>query len=272
MQDHIAFIDLSYFIFFRFYALQRWLKVSKYEFKNHDEFIAKFSKLFEDNIVTLKKRHKLEWNNIILAKDCMRHTIWRLNHFSDYKKNRDETRDSFDPRVFVHTYEVILPMLVKKYLLKVVDFPTAEADDVIAVLHKMVREFSPPTRITIFTNDNDYLQLVDEKTTVMNLNKVILSERAGNEAMKCFKLCKIIKGDVSDNIPPIDKKIGEKTALKLAQNPELLERKLASDPHVRDRFELNKKLIDFGCIPNDIVDGVHNKYKQLVLGSYTLPV
>jgi 5'-3' exonuclease len=262
--EQYLFVDLSYFVFFRFFALQRWCKISKYEFKDDDEFLAKFTKLFEDNLVILKKKHKVEWNRVYLAKDCMRNSIWRLTHFPNYKQNRDGNRQEFDPNVFVQAYQVILPNLVNKFGLHVVDFPNAEADDVIAVMHKMVREKHHAAPITVVTNDNDYVQLADKYTLLINLNKKVLTERFDDDMMSCFKLWKIIKGDTSDNIPPIDKNIGDKTALKLAKNPDALEKRIQSNPDVRIRFELNRQLIDFESIPTDIDLGIRNAFCSLI--------
>lgn len=252
------FVDLSYYVFFRYFALQRWCKISKQEtlLQDEDAFMEKFAKLFEDNLVDLKKRHKVEWKDIALVKDCMRSTIWRNCLYPPYKQNRDSSRQEFDPRAFGYAYQTVLPNLQQKYAFKVIEYPRAEADDVIAVLHKTIRETEPERKIIIVTNDNDYVQLSDENTLLINLGKVELTSRFNKEVMSCFKLWKVIKGDVSDNIPPIDKNIGDKTALKLALSPEALEKKLSSDPSVRERFELNMKLIGFCQIPDDIAYGV----------------
>jgi 5'-3' exonuclease len=78
-----------------------------------------------------------------------------------------------------------------------------------------------------------------------------ISERYGKDIMDVFGIWKAIRGDVSDNIPAIDKKIGDKTAAKLATNKDILDEKL-KNVRVRDRFELNKRLIMFEYIPDDI--------------------
>jgi 5'-3' exonuclease len=262
----IAFVDLSYYVFFRYFALLRWSKISNNEFlddeNGHKMFLAKFSKLFEDNLVALKKKHKFDWSSLYLVKDCVRSTIWRLELFSKYKQNRDESnRQAFDPKVFVHTYQELVPALMQKYGFNIIEYPKAEADDVIAVIHGLVRNKQPDRKVLIITNDNDYVQLVDDNTTIMNLNKIILSERFDAQMLSCFKIWKVIKGDVSDNIPPIDKNIGDKTALKLALNPDMLKKKLL-DPRVRDQFELNLNLIDFDMIPRDLVNGIKASFNK----------
>ena len=64
---------------------------------------------------------------------------------------------------------------------------------------------------------------------------------------------KILCGDKSDNIPQCFSKCGEKTALKLIQNPELLKEKL-TDPIIYKQYQNNKLLIDFSMIPTDLHD------------------
>lgn len=262
----IVFVDLSYYVFHRYYAIQRWCQLAKKTFENEQEMLDKFAKLFEDNIVAMKKKHKFEWKDLYFAKDCQKETIWRMRHFPEYKKNREERNIGFEPVVFVHTYEKLMPMFQAKYGAHLVGYETAEADDVVAVLHAKVRRENPGRKIMILTNDNDYVQLADENTTIFNCNKVNLverTERVDPAAIKHFALWKVIKGDESDNIPPIDKKIGEKVALKLAQSPELLKARLEV-PEVAKQFELNRLLIDFVSIPTELRSGIESRYKDVV--------
>ena len=69
-------------------------------------------------------------------------------------------------------------------------------------------------------------------------------------------LKKILRGDESDNIPSIDKKIGKVTAETLARNPEALAAKL-QNPQVKANFERNQVLIDMSKIPDYIVDRIN---------------
>lgn len=257
-----AFVDLSYYVFHRYYAIQRWCKLSKTEFASLEEMLARFEKLFEDNLVALKKLYGFAWHRLVLAKDCSRDRIWRMEHYASYKKSRDKP-DDFDPAVFVHTYNVVLPKLVAKYGFAVVGADGAEADDVVAVFHQTIRErHGAQAPIVIVTNDNDYVQLLDENTLIVNCNKVVLRDRFTKEMLDVFLDWKVIKGDVSDNIQPIQKKIGDKAALKLAQDRALLDRCFAENPAAKAQYELNKVLIDFNSIPSGIRTDVASKAKQ----------
>jgi 5'-3' exonuclease len=62
---------------------------------------------------------------------------------------------------------------------------------------------------------------------------------------------KIIIGDVSDNIPPIMKKCGPKTAEKLAQNAEELAKIFDKHPDAKTQYDLNRRLIDFSFIDEE---------------------
>lgn len=258
MTTPYIFIDLSYFVFHRFFALQRWMKLSKQEFATQEEekqaVIQKFGKVFEDNLIAYKKRMNSEWDKMYIVKDCLRGSIWRKQHYPEYKKHRAERKN--DPYIFIYTYNVLLPHLLDKYGFNYIGYEKAEADDIIAVLHSTIRENDPSHPINIITNDHDYLQLLDSHTKIINCNNIELKEKIDPQIMLVFKDWKVIRGDTSDNIPPIHPKIGDKKALKLAQNKEQLCSKLQENDEIKRQYELNKILIDFEYIPSDIKTGV----------------
>ena len=78
--------------------------------------------------------------------------------------------------------------------------------------------------------------------------------------LEVFLEYKIIKGDKSDNIPSIGKLIGEKTALKLARDPLALAAKLTSNEAIAAQYDLNKRLMSFACIPEDIVEQIKRSF------------
>jgi len=63
---------------------------------------------------------------------------------------------------------------------------------------------------------------------------------------------KIIMGDSSDNIPSVFPKCGPKTAQKCIDNPEFFQKKMEEDPKYTAQYELNKLLVDFDNIPDDL--------------------
>ena len=98
-----------------------------------------------------------------------------------------------------------------------------EGDDIAGTVAKMAEKEG--YQVNIYTSDRDFLQLVDEKTTVHIIRKglsdvVAMTPEVVLDAYG-FKPLQIIdykglRGDSSDNLPGI-KGIGEKTAVKLIQ-------------------------------------------------------
>jgi 5'-3' exonuclease len=61
-------------------------------------------------------------------------------------------------------------------------------------------------------------------------------------------------GDTSDNIPSAFPKCGEKTALKCCQDNNFFLKKMNNNEEYYKQYELNKKLVDFNNIPQNLVD------------------
>lgn len=247
----IALIDLSSYVFYRYFAIQKWIKISGTELAN-DELLAKFDALFEDNIKKISKKLKIDFSNMILARDCQRSNIWRNDIHPDYKGNRTQYQDS--PMIFKHTYDTIIPRMQEKYKLQYLTVPRAEADDIIAVIHDHIRASLPAPNpdIYIMTADTDFLQIQHPNTHIADFQFKDLAAKLTPEKLEHYLLTKIIAGDKSDNIPPIDQKIGPATALKLAKDPALLEARLQKSHLIRDTFKRNQTLISFKHIRDDI--------------------
>ena len=248
----ILFIDLSYYIFYRFYALCTWVKMSKTECEmniNDVVFRDKYNKCFLDNITKLIKQYKTISENVVIACDCPRNDIWRKQYHDKYKDGREQ-QSHFDGSVFPFTYEHILPLLInKKY--NILKCEHSEADDIIGVLVKKINTCNPNTLIIIITNDNDYLQLlINDNINIFNLKKLNLKSRS----IGCYKkdLCyKILVGDKSDNISGI---ISSKKALTLINDIDDINslQKHAEEHMNIHMFMFNKRMIDMDEIPSDI--------------------
>ena len=248
MPAKLIFIDLSYYVIHRYFATLRYFKFRGVDEPDKPSVYERFEKSFEADIKALCKRHEAELSNLVFAKDTPREMIWRIDLFPAYKGGRTSLAN-FDPDIFDHVENVLLPRLTG---VRIVGCERAEADDIIAI----ARRLHPDMDMVIVTGDHDYLQLLGPHTTIVNANNEPLTKKYTPEMLEVFLEYKVCKGDVSDNIPSIGKKIGEKTALKLARDSTALAARMAADPAVAAQYELNKKLMSFECIPPQIVENI----------------
>ena len=219
MKQNFIFIDGSYFVFYRYYALLNWFKLARKDEKmdkenppiENLEFVDKFKKTFVSKMKEIQKKLKIENPIIIVGRDCPRATIWRMKYLSTYKGNR-EYSDFLGGPFFKLAYEEDL--FIKGGANKVLKYPELEADDCLAILTKKVKKTFPDGKISIITSDMDYLQLSCENVELYDLKFKKLTERKSsyNNAEKDL-FVKILTGDKSDNITGI-RGAGLKTVLK----------------------------------------------------------
>ncbi len=143
---------------------------------------------------------------------------FRHKEFPDYKATRPKTPEPFLEQL--SQIKEILAMMA----IKVFEKPGLEADDIIGSVALAVEKIpSPPApKVVILSSDNDFLQLVNERTKVLILKKgisetVFYDQKAVREKYqglnpKQLVDYKALRGDPSDNIPGVFG-IGEKTAI-----------------------------------------------------------
>jgi 5'-3' exonuclease len=262
MDPTFIFIDGSYYCFYRYYSIMNWWKNAYPEEKlddpfQNDKFVEKFKKTFVEKIEDLPKNLKIKKDVkpiMIVGKDCKRENIWRTELFPKYKANRDNMRgeDSFMGGPFFQmAYDDDL--FVKGGVKAILKHPRLEADDCIAISVKYLTQKYPDCQIYIITSDHDYLQLNACNVHIFNLSfkKLEDSKTATGNAFNDLQL-KIITGDKSDNIPSIFPKCGPKTAQKCIDDSEYFKKKLDEDSLYLKQYELNKKLVDFNNIPQEL--------------------
>lgn len=260
-------IDTSYFIFHRFFATHRW-----YTLRNKDattdvgskitenpDFMDAFYRHLENDIKTLKKKYDCD---IWLMIDCPRCDIWRMDLYPQYKASRKHA-DTFDGNIFPLTYK-FLESFKGEYITTSMSHPRLEADDICYICQRAMLESGRYESVTILANDNDYLQLVCDRVNVVNKEGKHIKERGcGTPFVDMMK--KILTGDKSDNIPPICRGMGPKTAEKIAlmspDNREAWIRQKGDDAW--HNFELNRRLIDFTNIPLEFQAEVVENLKQI---------
>ena len=263
------FIDGSYFCFYRYHSLLTWWKnaypeqldVLQDPYQN-ETFVEKFKKTFVEHIQKMPKNLKLSKTTkpiIVVGKDCKRANIWRNNLFPNYKANRaNGAEDGFMGGPFfkmVHDEKLFIQGGARAIL----KHPKLEADDCIAISVKHLLNKYPTCNIYIITSDKDYLQLAQERVQLYNLSyKKLTEQKSCTGNAECDLFCKILTGDPSDNIPSIFPKCGQKTALKYFENKDLLEKKLQESEIYRNAYELNRTIIDFNYIPEELVNEFMN--------------
>ena len=247
-------VDGSYYLFYRFHALQLWWKNAHPDEDlgnpiENEIFVKAFRKAFVNKLLEIPKKLKIKQSVNLVGKDCPRGEIWRNKLYPDYKGTRT---DNFEGGAFFKmAYSDDL--FSQGNFNTILSEDTLEADDCIAITTKYIIEKYPDAQVYIITGDMDYLQLASERIHLYNLKFSKLTD-----AKTCLKdpkkdlMCKILVGDKSDNITPIFKGCGIKTAEKLFNDPAALSKKL-ENPEIKKVFDLNKKLIDFDEIPETLI-------------------
>jgi len=330
MANNYILIDGSYFIFYRYYALNVWwehqaipLAVGELEAsppveliteetisKNTSsvramppplrpqaelppEFIEKFKSTFVSKIHDIDKKLKLKNTIKYVGKDCRRSEIWRTALYPAYKATRGLNNDFLGAPLFDIAYgegaahvcadnapvcggavpvgvnttnilygdKVTIPptasgiaLFEKANVKQILSYPSLEADDCIALMAKHLYTTEPDAHIWIIASDMDYLQITNDRIHLYDLKfKNICEKSSGDPLQDLF--CKIVAGDKSDNIPPVFKKCGIKTAQKYFKDRDLFAKKLAQDKEAQAIYKLNTTLVDFNSIPSELVEG-----------------
>jgi 5'-3' exonuclease len=249
----IILIDCSYYIFYRYFATIKWFKFKEIDIdpeniENNDIFLEAIKKHFNNDIKKIIKKYKTIYNNIYFCLDCSRDNIWRNNLYTDYKSGR-VTSNQFNNKIFdlfINKFNIDIPMISLNKL---------EADDVVAIIHKNIRKLNNTKDIIIITNDNDYIQLFDKNTTIINMNFKDITLRNKELSVDNYLIFKILLGDKVDNI----KKIGKinKNHIKEILNNNDLENWLKLN-NLYEQYEKNRELIDFNYIPIELINELLN--------------
>ena len=244
-------IDLGYFLHFRYFATKSWYKRAKdyindERMKQDPIFQEILKKRVRESIFKLVKDLNINHSNIIFCKDCKQSDIWRRSLFPNYKLNRKNLNNVKTEFCLIHE---IIKNLTEIKLGSLLEHPKAEADDIVYCIRKYIKNhINKNAKFYIIASDNDYYQLCDENTYLKRLDKRnAMNNSLGNPDNDL--LLKIIMGDKSDNIPSIKPKCGMKTALNLLKDPILLDKLFKQDKTIKDRFDLNKQIIDMNNIP-----------------------
>jgi 5'-3' exonuclease len=248
MSNSIIFIDGSYFCFYRYYSIMNWWK-NAYKDEPLDcpienpKFVEKFKKTFIKSVQEIGAKFGGSSPQIIVGKDCLRTSIWRTALYPAYKANRPHDDAFLGGPFFKMAYDELFA--AAGCVSKVISHPTLEADDCIALSIKHILGSTQDTKIYVITSDKDYLQLVCDRVEIYNLAYKRLTAHPSD------LFCKIVMGDVSDNIKSVLKKCGPKTAMKCYEDRAYFEARLKAE-NAYEALTLNTTLVDFNSIPDEL--------------------
>lgn len=267
----IVLVDCSYYIFYRYYATYNSFKFRNnrhpvLSIKSDDEhdqvsiggegngeseceddtrvFLESFEKHFQDDLKKIKKRFS---SNIVMCVDCLREDIWRKKLFPEYKEGRKH-KENFHRGIFDQFKNKINNKVIQ------ISHPSLESDDIIAILHKRIKEMNVDAPIVIITNDNDYLQLSDKHTRIVNMLKGFPDIRARYKHPIDTQLTrKILEGDKSDNIPKLGIRLTKELVDRIVDMTEDERVAFMTEHNILDQYKFNTKLISFAEIPDEFV-------------------
>lgn len=230
------------------HALHRTLAMNKDKVAEQPEFIAH---LFINQILAFS--NKLGGSNKNRVVICFDSPSWRKKYYVEnrpkdygqetYKGNRVKD-DTVDWKKIFELVDQVAYCLKNYSDFDVMKVEESEADDIIAVL---TNKYKDREIIWIASSDKDFIQLQD--TPRVNIFDPLKQQFKPSIDKDFYKKIHIMIGDAGDNIKAIKERLGEKTAVKLVNELDIL---LQTNPSMRERYEFNKNLIDFDCIPEKI--------------------
>lgn len=230
-----------------------------------------------NSIKWINKRYSNKYGEIIISCDSRKY--WRKKEFPFYKghrkNNQEKSKIDFDLLFsFVNTIKEELKL---NFPYRIIEVPTAESDDVIAVICKhlstdekyFVQEglFSVPPPILICSSDNDFFQL---SSRFQNVDQTAIKGFAPKlKDLELHLMEKCIRGESSDGIPNILSednslvdKIKQKSVTVKWITP-ILESKVIPK-ELKDKYDRNRKLIDFEFIPLDVCVSIINEFESFI--------
>ena len=213
-----------------------------------------------------RTKYRDKYGELVICTDM--HSSWRKNEYPYYKAHRKKVRDKqksegMDWSALFQTINTIILEIDEFFPYKVIRVPHAEGDDVIAVLARNL-----PEKSIIISSDKDFTQLQKYK----NIKQFSPIQKKMLTVSDPYKYLKehIIRGDKGDGIPnilsaddcivegvrqrPISKK---KVETWMDKKPEDF-----CENGMSEKWERNKKLIDFDCIPKEITDAIVSEYAK----------
>ena len=209
------------------------------------------------------KKFRKDYGEMVIA--CDSGKVWRRQAFPNYKAGRKANREKSE-----HNWELIFDILanvkneIKQFLpYKVIELETAEADDIIAVLCRRIKE-----KILILSGDKDFIQLHNERIRQYNpvLNKFV----GKDENPSLYIREHILRGDRSDGIPNILS--DDNVFVEGRRQTPLSKKKIEAwvnevvptfTEEQQKNYERNRQLIDLNCVPRELEDKINREFENV---------
>ena len=209
------------------------------------------------------KKFRKDYGEMVIA--CDSGKVWRRQAFPNYKAGRKANREKSE-----HNWELIFDILanikneIKQFLpYKVIELETAEADDIIAVLCRRIKE-----KILILSGDKDFIQLHNERIKQYNpvLNKFVGKDENPSLYIKEH----ILRGDRSDGIPNVLS--DDNVFIEGRRQTPLSKKKVESwvnevvptfTEEQQKNYERNRQLIDLNCVPKELEDKINREFENI---------
>ena len=213
------------------------------------------------------KKFRKEYGEMLIA--CDSKNVWRRQAFPNYKAGRKANREKSE-----HDWAMIFDVLskvkneIKAFLpYKVIELETAEADDIIAVLCRRVKD-----KILILSGDKDFIQLHNERIRQYNpvLNKFVGKDETPSLYIKEH----ILKGDRSDGIPNVLS--DDNVFIEGRRQTPLSKKKIESwvnevlptfTEQEQKNYDRNRTLIDLNCVPQELEDKINREFNDVEVAS-----
>jgi|TARA_B110000285_G_scaffold15024_1_gene14812 hypothetical protein len=213
------------------------------------------------------KKFRKEYGEMLIA--CDSKNVWRRQAFPNYKAGRKANREKSE-----HDWAMIFDVLskvkneIKAFLpYKVIELETAEADDIIAVLCRRVKD-----KILILSGDKDFIQLHNERIRQYNpvLNKFVGKDENPSLYIKEH----ILRGDRSDGVPNVLS--DDNVFIEGRRQRPLSKKKIESwvnevvptfTEEEQKNYNRNRTLIDLNCIPKELEDNINREFNDVEVAS-----
>jgi 5'-3' exonuclease len=220
-----------------------------------------FRHMVINSLRSYKQKFQHEYGEIVIA--CDDRNYWRKQVFPYYKANRKKNRDASEinwNQVF-DIFNTIKAEIKEYFPYRVIQVESAEADDIIATL---VTENKDKT-ILILSADKDFVQL--QKYATVRQYDPIRKKWIKEDNPQQYLYEHILKGDQGDGIPNIlsddDTFVTDKRQKPMTQKKmDLFKSQGISQDMLKRNFARNELLVDLTKIPDNIRNGVINKYNE----------